>query len=427
MNSFKIEKVEGLRTVFVPDSTAHSLGLAILVKVGSRYETANNLGLAHFYEHLCFRGTKKYPDKKQLALAVDQVGADFNGATDKEDTNFHIKLAAGHWRLGLDILSQLVVHPLLRSSDIKAERPIILEEIKMRRDHPRIKVIDRLLELLYPQNSLGLPTAGSQDSVSSLARSHFTNHRQAYFTCDNLVLIISGKINDLKGVKTYISDSFSSLSAKRTGSNFTAYKKVKPQTILDLDPESKDQFHLAMGWPGFSRQSKYRYPQALLDVILGSGMSSRLFQKIREDAGLAYFIGSDAEVYQDTGFFAIGAGIDKQRISTALELIHQELANLTNPKSPESITQEELQKAKDYVRGKMILRLEDPLALGTFLGIQLLLEDRVRTLDQVLKIIDGITLDQVLQVAKSIFQSNNLKLAGLGGGITKKQIKQSFS
>jgi predicted Zn-dependent peptidase len=361
MKRYTIKNLHGLRIVIVSVPSIHSLGLAVLVKIGSRYETLQNLGLAHFYEHLCFRGTRKYPAKKQLALAVDQIGADFNGATGKEDTSFHIKLAAEHWRLGLEILSELVVHPLLRQADIQAERPIVLEEIKMRHDQPQVVVFDRLLEMLFPNNPLGLPTAGNSKSVTSLRRPAFLTHRQNYLTRDNLVLVVSGKIIDRRGLKSSIEELFSPLPEKKTGPDFPSFKPSSSSApVINLNPKTRDQFHLTLGWLGYRRKSKLRYAQALLDIILGSGMSSRLFQKIREDAGLAYAIGSDANIYDDTGLFAIYAGVDKRRTQEAVRLIWQELQTIANPQSVDPITSEELQKAKDYIRGKLVLRLEEP-------------------------------------------------------------------
>ena len=420
----------GLRLITIPMPQVKSVAVLVLVGVGSRHEDVKTNGLTHFYEHMAFKGTQKYPSRRDLGLVVDSIGATYNGATEKEYTAYWVKAEGRHLEKVLDVLSQIVCQPLLEAEKIEQEKPIILEEINMREDTPQIKAGDTLMETMFAGHPLGLSGAGEKEMVMKFKRKDFLAFKKKFYTGENIVIIIAGnpsiaRITPIALTSKLVSKYFGSLPKGRRG-KFVPLPKTPtfPKSPrLKIINKKTDQAHLALGFRGFSRlDDRNRTPQALLDVILGAGMSSRLFQKVREEKSLAYYIGSSVNPFIDTGLFAIAAGVDKRRVEEALKIILNELRA-----SSFKLQAAELRKAKDYLRGHWTLSLENPLGYAWWYGLDKLLENRVRTLEEVIEITEKVTAVDVTRVARQIFTPQNLSLAVIGKGLKEEKLKEICS
>jgi predicted Zn-dependent peptidase len=388
-----------LRLVLVPLAELPSVAVVGMVKTGSRYDKPAKEGLAHFYEHMVFRGTKKYPTKKELALTVDKMGAEYNGATAQEYTFYYVKSAAVYLQSALEIVSQLLVEPLLAEESLGVERKIILEELHMYEDVPQYKAEMEIMKLLYPRHPLGKTGVGSPRTIERIRREDFLDFQQNFYTADKTVLVVAG--------------NFSKKEVKKMAENYFAKMKVgEPRRfspVLRIDKVAKkrirretDQVHLSLGGRAFSYFSRERFPQTLLNIILGQGMSSRLFQRIREEAGLAYSVKSEVEALADTGVFLVSAGLNRQKAEKGVKEIKKELKNI------KSISQEELAKAKNYFQGQLALSWEDSLTQALFYGKEILLEEKIAEPEKIIEKIKKVKLAEVVEVGEKIFTANNI-------------------
>ena len=388
-----------LRLVLVPLAELPSVAVVGMVKTGSRYDKPEKEGLAHFYEHLVFRGTKKYPTKKELALTVDKMGAEYNGATAQEYTFYYVKSAAVYLQSALEIVSQLLVEPLLAEESLDVERKIILEELHMYEDVPQYKAEMEIMKLLYPRHPLGKTGVGSPRTIERIRQEDFLDFQQNFYTADKTVLVVAG--------------NFPKKEVKKMAENYFAKMKTgEPREFLPVLPIGKvakkrirrktDQVHLSLGGRAFSYFSRERFPQTLLNIILGQGMSSRLFQRIREEAGLAYSVKSEVEALADTGVFLVSAGLNRQKAEKGGKEIRKELKNI------KSISQEELAKAKNYFQGQLALSLEDSLTQALFYGKEILLEGKIVEPEKIIEKIKKVKLAEVVEVGEKIFTANNI-------------------
>ena len=388
-----------LRLVLVPLAELPSVAVVGMVKTGSRYDKPEKEGLAHFYEHMVFRGTKKYPTKKELALTVDKMGAEYNGATAQEYTFYYVKSAAAYLQPALEIISQLLTAPLLAEECLGVEKKIILEELHMYEDVPQYKAEMEIMKLLYPRHPLGKTGVGSPRTIERIRREDFLDFQQSFYTADKTVLVVVGNFskNEVK---------------KMAGNYFTKMKTGESKEFLPVLPIKKvakksirrktDQVHLSLGGRAFSYFSRERFPHTLLNIILGQGMSSRLFQRIREEAGLAYSVKSEVEALADTGVFLVSAGLNRQKAEKGVKEIRKELKNI------KSISQEELAKAKNYFQGQLALSLEDSLAQALFYGKEILLEGKIVEPEKIIEKIKKVKLAEVVEVGEKIFTANNI-------------------
>lgn len=401
----------GLRVLFLPDNSP-SVTILGLVKTGSRYELPKQEGLAHFYEHMVFKGTRKFPTKKDLALAADRIGAEYNGATGQEYTYYYVKTAKRDWAMGLDLVSQLLTEPLLTEEEIEVERGVILEELHMYYDIPQYRAEIELGKLLFPNHPLGTSGIGTKKTIDSFVRKDFLDFKDNFYYPGRIVLVIAGRVGESKDFVKAIEDSFSILEKTKTkeitpkpfkenNKGETAFKQIFKET---------DQVHLAMGVRGLSYRDQRRYAQSLLNIILGGGMSSRLFQEIREKRGLCYSISSSVELFNEVGVFEVIAGLNKNRLTEAVEEIKNQLFLLTK----EKIGSEEIDKAKHFFEGKLALSLEDSYKKAHFYGKQKLLEPVVKDYRQVINTVKKVNAEEILSVAKEIFLPEKIKQVLVG-------------
>jgi len=401
----------GLRLLNISMPATRSVTALIMVGAGSRYETKKTNGLSHFLEHMVFKGTAKYPTSKSITTAVDSIGAEFNAFTGKEYTGFYIKAASQHLSFILEMLSQLVFHPILPAGEMEKERGAIIEEINMYEDHPMSKVGRIYEKLLYGDTPLGWDTIGSKQNIKSLQIKDFKTYMDIWYQPKNMVVGISGnagKNNLEKLVAKYFTNKVS-LYRGETPKGLT-FSQKKP--AIKVEYKKSEQAHLCIGVRSFARGTKYRYPSALLANILGGNMSSRLFDEVREKRGLAYYVRTSNEYYLDNGYLVTQAGTDIKKVFDTVNIIKSQYGKIASIRH--SLTEKELEKAKQYVKGKLILALEDSKEMAELYTEDQLLEGRVRTPAQILKAVDQVTLEQVLAVARQIFTPKNLNLAVIG-------------
>ena len=416
--SYKITKLSnGLRVITTPLRETQAVTVLVLVKVGSRYESPDLNGSSHFIEHLMFKGTKKRPTTLALSQELDSVGAEYNAYTSKDHTGFYIKLAANKVELAIDMLSDMLFNSKFESLEINRERGTIAEEINMYEDNPMLFAPAFLEQVMFGKNNfLGQLIIGPKENIKKITRPALLKFRSQFYHPSNILITICGNFKERQAeklVRKYFKNNYQlPVSSRAEGSiiNYQSHTHYQSQPQIEIKHKSTEQTQLCLGWPAYH----YLHPDAealsALNVILGANMSSRLFINVRERHGLCYFIKSDLNPYQDIGALLIQAGLDKARIKQAIKVIFNELKKLKTQK----IKPQELKKAKDYIRGKTILNLEDSSEVADWYGTQELLTNQIKTPEQKLKLIDKVTSSDIKRVAKDIFKTPKTNLALIG-------------
>lgn len=400
----------GLRVLVVPLPSLESVSVTLWVGVGSRYETKEKNGISHFLEHMPAKGTLHYPTADALSTEIDSIGAESNAGTSREWTDFYLKAQSQRVETAFRVLSDMVLHPLLKQEDIDMERGVILEEIAMKNDDPSDKVGDNFLELIYPNNPLGWDIAGKPETVKSINRDDFLRYKESHYHTDNMLLTVSGGIT-LNEVEKLAEKYFSQLT-KGKKSDFEKFKDIQKKPQLHIEYKKSEQAHLFLGFLGLSRTDPERYVETILSAILGRGMSSRLFREVREKRGLAYAVGTSASRHIDVGLFATYAGVALKKIEEALKVIVDQHHGITDGRYP--ISDAELNKAKEYIKGRTSLALEDTLSVNDFYGQQALFLSEISDPDDVFAKIDKVTIEDCVRVAKKIFDPKKINLAVIG-------------
>ena len=384
-----------------------SLALGIWISVGGRYENDAYKGIAHYLEHLIFKGSKKYSCRK-IKESIEGVGGALNGFTSEELTCYLVKMPSTYSGLALNILSDMVINPSIPAEEVQKERTVILEEIKMYKDQPQSHVHELLDELLWPKQALGTPIIGYVQSVNKITRNDIASFRHKFYTPANMVISAAGSFKQEQLVKS-VKRIFSPL--KKSPKN--VFLPVQEgQTIPQLEVLHKDteQTHLALGFHGFKRDHPLRHALGIMHVILGANMSSRLFEELREKRGLAYEIGTQVKRFHDTGAFIVHAGIDNRKVPQTLNLIFRELKKIKN----KLVTDGEFRRAKEFYLGQLMLALEDSLDHMLWIGETTATLDKAYSLGEIVKEIRRVEKDDIRQAAKQIFKGNNLNLALIG-------------
>ncbi len=408
-----------LQVISVPMQVP-TVTVLVMVRVGSRQEEAKINGISHFVEHLVFKGTKKYPSALAVASAVDSVGAEFNAFTSKEYTGFYVKAASEHVGLALDILGQFMFAPLLKPQDIKRERGVIIEEINMYEDNPMRRVGDIFDQLMFAGHPLGWDVIGTKETVGRVKHGDFVGHMGKWYQPGNMVLGIAGDAQEVKSQKSKVKSliekyfgtgtrSTKSTTGTRWGEDRFVAVQTKPQVKIIY--KKTEQAHFCLGVRSLSRGHKDRYVAAVLSTILGGNMSSRLFTEVREKRGLAYYVRSGIEVFHETGHLMTQAGVTINKIEEAIEAVIREYQKISKAGS---VTQDELQKAKDYLKGKLLIDLEDSFDVASVFAEPLLLEGKVRTPEEAVAGVEKVTSEDVARLAKEIFTGDRLNLAVIG-------------
>jgi len=397
----------GLRVITSIMPHSRSVCLAIFVGAGSCYESEEEAGISHFAEHLFFKGTERRPTSKEITQDIEGVGGIINAGTDKEVTIFWCKVAKSHFPIALDVLSDLLFNSRFGNKEIERERDVINEEIKMNLDLPQQRVNMLIDELLWTDQPLGREVIGYKETVSSITREQLLNHVARRYMPNNTVLSIAGNIQH-KEALAQIEPLFNKWAA---GELTTGYITNANQTEarLRIEPKDIEQAHLCLAVHGFSRSHPQRFTLDLLNTVLGGGMSSRLFTEIREHRGLAYDIHSYTEHFLNSGSFIIYAGVDPEKIETAVAAILEELSQIK-----QGITTSEVTRAKELSKGRLYLRFEDSQNVALWYGSQEILLQQILDIDDVISIVDAITIDELKEVAEEILTDSGLNLAVTG-------------
>lgn len=424
MNFDKTTLSNGLRVITAPMSAMESATVQILIGSGSRNEEVNKQGLAHFLEHMVFKGTKKYPTSAVISAAVDGIGGEINASTGKERTGYYIKAWERYLSLAFDILSQFISAPILKEREIEKEKGVIIEEIAMYEDLPMYKAPYLFEELLFDKTSLGWDTAGTPETVRSMEKEDFAGFIADHYQPKNMVLSVAGKFEReavLELAEKYFGKLKSGNQATRKPDSQVTRQSDNLKTRQPENPSRKpeirmvnkktEQAHIVLGVRGNRLGHPDRYKEAVLASILGGGMSSWLWNEIREKRGLAYYVRCDIDHYKDTGYVAARAGVKLDSVEEAIEVI---LAQFNKIATPGKVKDRELTKAKEYLKGRLALGLEDTHSVSEFFGDQELFEEEVRTVEQVMAGIDAVTLGDLHKLANDFFKASKLNLAVVG-------------
>lgn len=412
MNFQRTVLKNGLRCITIPMPSFESATVLVMVRAGSRFETRKNNGISHFLEHMAFKGTQKRPTAMDISTLIDGIGGEFNAFTGKESTGYYIKSAANHVDLSLDVLSDMLQNSLLDQKEINKERGVILEEINLYEDTPMRKIGDVYERLLYGDTPLGWDIAGEKEVILKIQREDFTRYMESLYSADNITVVVAGGIHPEKTLKLVEKYMGQMKKFKTPGFTKVSQKQQKPQVLLK--EKKTEQAHLALGVRTVPLDSPNRYPLLILSSILGGGMSSRLFHEVREKRGLCYYVRSISEHYTDNGSFVSVAGVDPKRISQAIEVIIDEYRKITHPSAHDQISNEELKKAKEFVKGHLVLELEDSREVAGFYGSQELLEKKIDNPESVILQIDKVTKEDVVAAAQKYIIQDTLNLAIIG-------------
>jgi len=403
----KITLDNGLRLVTATMPHTRSVSIGFFIGAGSRYETDEQAGISHFIEHLCFKGTSKRPTATEICTVVEGVGGILNGGTDKELTVYWCKVAQPHFAIALEVLVDMLLNSRFDLADIEKERQVIIEEINMSLDSPPQRVAMLIDELLWPGHPLGRDIAGSKESVAGITRDMMLDYLARQYQPGNTVLAIAGDIQHQE-VVNIVSQATAGWVKSQPIPGYMPYQEKLARRVL-IEKRDTEQSQLCLALPGLSITHPERFRLDLLNVILGEGMSSRLFTEIRDKLGLAYSIQSYAEHLLDTGAIAISAGVDAKNLQIAIRAILEELSRLKEA-TPES----ELTKAKELSKGRLLLRLEDSRNVASWMGGQEILTGRILSVDEVISIIDAITIEELQRLAKDLLVGEQLRLAVVG-------------
>jgi predicted Zn-dependent peptidase len=396
----------GLTVITEQMSHIRSVSIGIWLKTGSRDEDSEWNGISHFIEHMVFKGTETR-SAEAIARQVDSIGGNMDAFTAKECICFNIKVLDEHLPLAMDVLSDLVLHPVFDATDIARERGVILEEIKMDQDNPDYLVHEIFTQSFWKDHSLGLPILGTRDTVKKFDRPVVSRFYGHHFAPANLVVCAAGNLNHQNFVDL-VAKHFEQVKPAQNGLHSSA-----PKTFSRINLRNKkslEQVQICIGVPSHPIAHERRYASYILNTLLGGGMSSRLFQNIRERQGLAYSIYSDLNPYRDTGSMCVYAGTSRESAIKVVESVVAEFANLKTTPVPE----EELRRSKDQLKGSLMLSLESSMARMSNLARQEMYYDRFYSLDELIERIEAVTAEDVQKTAEEFFRTEQIAVTILG-------------
>jgi len=398
----------GLRIITIPNKNTQAVTVLVLVGTGSKYEKKEINGISHFLEHMYFKGTKKRPSPIEVAETLDRIGGIYNAFTSEDYTGYFAKVAALHFETALDWVADIFLNSNLPAQEIAKEKGVIIEEINMRCDHPIIHIKTLWSKLLYGQQPAGRDIAGTKKTVANINREKLIDYMKKQYVASNTIICIAGNVkrdSALAKVKKH----FSKIRVSSPQKKPSVLEKQSDPKIL-LQTRKTDQTHLYLGVRAYNIFHSQRYTQQLLGMILGGMMSSRLFIKIREEMGAAYYINCDSSSDPDTGYLAARAGTDVKKTKKVISAVLAEFKKI----SQKRVSEQELKKAKDCIKGKMALLLEASDAQASFYANQELLQKKILTQKEIFGKINEVTASDILEVAQDIFQPQKLNLAMIG-------------
>lgn len=418
MNYKKTTLKNGLRILTIPMNGTETATVMVMVGVGGRHETDKQAGLSHFIEHMMFKGTTKRPTTQSISEELDGLGGEFNAFTAADKTAYYAKVDGRHIGKALDVIADIFLNSKLEQAEIDRERGPILQELSMYEDDPRRTVGTEFEKMLYPGQPLGRELVGFKQTINSFQRKDFIAYMKRNYNASETVVCVAGKFEEkkiLSQIKLYFSDF-------QTGKIAQMKKVIEKQSVPQVHIKFKktDQTHLIVGNRAYHQNHKDRYALALLSIILGGNMSSRLFLKIRERQGLAYFVSTSVDTYQDCGYIGTQAGVEHKNVEKTVTSILEEYKKI----SLEGVSNKELQMAKDYVKGRAVMGFEASDDVAMFFIDQEMHKEKILTPKEVFAKVDAVTVEDILRVAKDVFKNNKLNLAIVGPHKNTKKLLQ---
>jgi len=407
MNYKKTTLPNGLRIITVPMKGTNTAIVSVMVGAGSKNEEKHENGISHFLEHMTFKGTKKRPKPMQIATELDSVGGEQNAFTSFEMTWYYAKVSREHLNFAIDLVSDMSMNGLLDEKEIEKEKGTIIEEINMYEDLPSRRVGELFDNLVYGDQPAGWDIAGPKENIRKFKRDDFVKYKEEHYTTDNIVVVVAGNINN--DTEEKVVSAFKDLPK--------TIKKNKIQTVEDknrpkiaLHFKKTNQSHFCLGGLAYNIFDERKIAAKVLACILGRGMSSRLWKVIRDDHGLAYYLGAMIDTATDTGTYVIKAGVDNGRVDKAIELSIEELKKIKN----EEIFVKELRKAKEMIKGRLSIALESSNRVARWFAEEEILENKILTPEEYFAKIESVTAEQIQEVANDLFANDNLRLAMIG-------------
>ena len=384
-----------------------SVTIAVFVGAGSRYETDEMAGLSHFLEHLPFKGTRDWPTAKHVSEAIEGVGGMMNASTDREMTVYWCKVARPHFPRAVSVLSDMVLHPTLDPVEVEKEREVILEELRASNDQPGFRAELLIDEALWPDQAMGRDVGGSLDSVRALQKQEIFDYMCRQYVPGNTVVAVAGELGHEEALE-HIEPAFGPWEGGEADS-WLPLEARNGQPTVRFERRKTDQAYICVGLPGVSLDHPDRYAMNLLNSILGGGMSSRLFQELREKESLAYDVHSSASFYRDTGCMVVSCGTEPLRGQRAVTAIMEQLDQMRA-----RVDDDEMERSRELFKGRLLLRMEDTRSVAMWLGAQELLQGQVRTVDEVVDKLSEVTAADVERLANEVIATKGLTLSVVG-------------
>lgn len=410
----------GLRVITYPMENTRALTLLVLVGVGSKYEAKEINGISHLLEHMAFKGTQKRPNTLDIAKELDKVGGAYNAFTGKEFMGFWVKVDSQHFDAALDVLSDMLFNSLFKEEEIEKEKRVIFEEINMIKDNPQEFVLELWEKLLYGDTPAGWMISGEKEILAKITRKDILDYFEKHFAAENAVVVLAGSFEETEAINKIQKFFGSFKSAPSVEKEPVKESQSVPEAAVHF--KETGQTHLCLGVRAFNIFQPEKYISAVLANLLGGVMSSRLFIKVREKEGLCYYIRTHLEHYTDTGYLVTHTGVDNNNVERAIKIILDEYKDLTQNKVP----LDELQKAKENIKGHTYLGLETSDSWASFFGLQEILEKKISLPEAKLAEIEKVTADDILKIAKEIFVPERLNLATVGPLKEQNQLKNQL-
>jgi len=398
----------GLRVITVPMKDNPTVTVLVLVEAGSKYEEKRVSGISHFLEHMCFKGTAKRPKAIDISKGLDALGSEYNAFTAQEYTGYYAKSDARHFREVADVIFDIFLNSTFPETELEKEKGVIVEEINMYRDTPTRHVQDLVMTLLYGDQAAGWNIAGDKDTVENMQRVDFLAYKGAHYLPEGMIIVVAGQIDESE-VLAEVRKSFDPIPRGHKAGKLTTVEKQSSPAVL-LEYKKTDQTHLVLAARSLDLMSPKTPGLSVLSAILGGGMSSRLFQKLREEMGVGYYVRASNDSYTDHGFLQVSAGVDNRRVAEVVGVILEECKRLTI----EEVPAEELHKVQEYLIGNMKLSHESSDDVAGYFGLQELLKKKIETLEEKAGEIRAVTAKDIMALAREIFQDQKLNLALVG-------------
>lgn len=398
----------GLRIIFAPQKGSFTATVLVLVEAGSEYETKEINGLSHFLEHMCFKGTSNRPKPGMISEELDSLGAEYNAFTDQQYTGYWAKVEKNKLADAIDLVSDLYINPIFNQEEINKERGVVIEELNMYEDTPMRKVHDYFNSVIFGDQPAGWDVGGTKEVIANLNREHFIEYRLEHYVPAKTIVVIAGNFSEAKVIKD-IKKYFGKLEKRPAVKKLPTRVGQSAPKIFAKDKES-EQDHFVVGVPGLNVFDKRRYALSVLSNVLGGGMSSRLFKKVRDEMGAAYYVRAGADFSLDHGYLVVSAGTGHAKTKAVISAVLEEIKRFKN----ELVPKEELKRSKDSMVSSLVLGLETSDQLANFYGGQEVLSRKTASPEEIMRKIKAVTAKDIQAIARELFKTESLNFASIG-------------